>query len=130
MTYTLEFKEQDGYLYACVDSNEISFEMVIEYTNKIIQRIKETGHSRLLLRTSTPVLDSTDGYEIASYIVRNAISSGVRIAVVDTSDGHERLQEKITGASRAAGIDIRSFVSMDTAIDWLLSDTVETASNE
>jgi hypothetical protein len=106
----------------CVEAEEISFDMVIEYTNKIVQRLKASQSSRLLLHTKTPVLESTDCYEIASYIVRNAISRDVRIAVVDSMPGHAGRQERISSVSRMAGLDLKSFDTIEAGKEWLLSE--------
>ncbi len=120
LDYELTIEERKGYLYACVESDVISFDMIIEYTNEIVQRLRQNGHERLLLHTETPVLGSTDCYEIASYIIRNAISRHVRIAIVDSLPGHARSQEQISKVSRTAGLDLRSFDSIDAGEAWLL----------
>lgn len=107
---------------ACVKAEEISFEMVIEYTNLIAVRMKKGAYRRLLLISETPVLPSTDCYEIASYILRNAISGLLRIAVLDNNPAHAAYQEQISAVSRHAGVDVRSFNSMESADKWLLHE--------
>ena len=123
LDYELTIEEREGYLYACVEAEEISFELVIEYTNALVQRLRDGQYSRLLLHTKTPVLESTDCYEIASYIVRNAISRDVKIAVVDSIPGHASRQERISCVSRTAGLDLKSFATIEAGKDWLLRET-------
>ena len=120
ISYNLTFEERDAHLYACVESDSVSFEMIIDYTNKIVHRLKSGRHHRLLLVNESPVLPSTDCYLIASYIVKNGVPGHVRIAVVDGSSGHVQKQEQITRQSRAAGLDIQSFTRTDEATAWLL----------
>lgn len=121
ISYKLTFEERDAYLYACVQSESVSFEMIIEYTNKIVQRLKSSHHNRLLLVNESPVLASTDCYLIASYIVKNGVPDHVRIAVVDSFSGHVKKQEQISRESRAAGLDIQSFTDAEDAAGWLLA---------
>lgn len=125
ITYKLTFEERDNYLYACVESDSVSFEMIIEYTNKIVQRLKSSQHDRVMLVNESPVLPSTDCYLIASYIVKNGVSGHVRIAVVDKSPGNSGKQEQISRQSRAAGLDIQSFTDVGEAEAWLLTGTGE-----
>jgi hypothetical protein len=120
ISYNLTFEDRDVYLYACVEADSVSFEMIIEYTNKIVQELKSSHHNRLMLVNESPVLPSTDCYLIASYIVKNAISGQVRIAVVDTSPNNSGQQEQISRQSRAAGLDIQSFADVREAEVWLL----------
>jgi hypothetical protein len=122
LDYELTIEERDGYLYACVEADEISFEMIIEYTNRIVQHLKASNSSRLLLHTRAPVLESTDCYEIASYIVRNALSRDVKIAVVDKIPGHAGRQEKISMVSRSAGLDLKWFDTIRAGEEWLLEE--------
>ena len=121
IAYKLTFEEGDDYLSACIEADSVSFEMIIEYTNKIVQRLKESSHNRLLLVNESPVLPSTDCYVIASYIVKNAISANVKIAVVDKYPGNSRKQAQITQHSRAAGLDTESFSDVEQAEVWLLA---------
>ena len=121
ITYKLTFEERDAYLYACVESDSVSFEMIIEYTNNIVQRLKASRHNRLLLVNESPVLPSTDCYLIASYILKNGVPGHVRIAVVDKSSGHAKKQEQITQESRSAGLDIMSFTDVTDGENWLLT---------
>lgn len=119
-SYSLTFDERAEYLYARIEADAISFEMVIEYTNRIVLRLKQSKRHRLLLLNESPVLPSTDCYLIASYIIKNAMADGVRIAVVDSSQRNSRKQQQITEVSRAAGLDIQTFADLETAREWLL----------
>lgn len=122
ISYKLTFEERDAYLYACVESDSVSFEMIIEYTNKIVQRLKISRYDRLLLVNDSPVLPSTDCYLIASYVLKNGVRRQIRIAVVDTSSGHAMKQEQISQESRSAGLDIQSFTEVPKAEKWLIKN--------
>jgi hypothetical protein len=120
ISYKLTFEDRDFYLYACVEADSVSFEMVIEYTNQVVQRLKSGQHNRMMLVNESPVLPSTDCYLIASYIVKNAVAGDVRIAVVDNSPKNSQQQEQISRQSRAAGLDIQSFTDVAEAEEWLI----------
>ncbi len=122
ITYNLTFEERDAYLYACVEADSVSFEMVIEYTNKIVQRLKSSRRKRLLLINESPVLPSTDCYLIASYIIKNAIAENVRIAIVDRSPQNRVKQQQISTASRDAGLDMQAFPDFNEAEEWILGN--------
>ena len=122
ISYDITFEDRETYLVACVKAAEISFEMVIEYTNLIAGRMKKGGYRRLMLVSETPVLGSTDCYEIASYILRNAIRGPLRIAVLDADPANASCQRQISAVSRKVGVDVRSFDSTDPANEWLLGE--------
>ena len=122
ISYKLTFEERDAYLYACVESDSVSFEMIIEYTNSIVQRLKSSRYDRLLLVNDSPVLPSTDCYLIASYVLKNGVPRKLKIAVVDTSSANARTQEQISHESRSAGLDIQSFTEVSGAEEWLRAE--------
>ena len=130
LPYIIEVENRRDFLYVCVEAETISFEIVVEYTNEIIRNIRSTGHRRVLLATKTPVLKSTDCYMIASYILRNAVSNTVKIAVVDISPENAEGQSRISGISRTAGLNLKAFKSVRDGERWLMDDPPKNVSTQ
>jgi hypothetical protein len=123
--YNLILEERPGYLFAEVQAESISVEILVDYTNEILQRLREINCRRLLLLTKAPVLLPIDNYVIPSGVVRNAIPHGLKIAVVDETSSHSALQKQIADQGRALGLDLEAFRRIDAAERWLMDGADE-----
>lgn len=108
------------YLYACVQSETISREMVLEYMGKVLAEFRNGHYSRLLLKKEIPAPLKVPDYDFVARKLIESGAQGIRIAVVDEFRDHADINEAGVAKARNAGLDIQFFTSFPAGVHWLL----------
>ena len=116
--YELKPEQRDGYLYFCVESDAITYEVAREYWDEIVEICRTSKLRRLLLHKRIHMdLSLSDLYQLASGVA--AEIPGYKLAIFD-----EFTPTQITEfgelVSSNRGLNMKCFKDLDEAEAWLL----------
>ncbi len=119
-TYELNIEHRPMYLYACVRSETISREMVVEYMEEVFAEFRKGQFSRLLLKKEISAQLKVSDYPIVARKIIKAGAQGIRIAVVDEFPEHVEVNDLGATKARKAGLEIQFFTNFPAGVHWLL----------
>jgi len=124
--YKLTIEPREGYLYTRIDADWVSLAMIVATFNEIFAALHAGDYRALLFVRNCPLLSTPENRRLVSALVRNMVPEGAKIAVVDTYP-HNSAAEKAAAseATRAAGLDLMTFDSIEEAEGWLLTPESE-----
>lgn len=118
--YDLVIEPREGHLYASVTARSMDLQNAIAYGDEIGRAVSSSGLKNILLIRGHPDLEDLREARVAALFFRNALCSGVRLAIVfDHGASHlERLQ--MARVATDAGINARVYRDEGPALRWLL----------
>jgi hypothetical protein len=117
--YQITFSERPGYLYANLQGDKISVEIIRDYIADIVEKSNETGLRKILLYRDVPVVLS-DGEVFRTVNDSLRALSGKQLALVNPhEDIHAIIEFGVTVAQNRGG-NYRSFANVAEAEAWLL----------
>ncbi len=119
-SYELNIESRPMYLYACVRSETISREMVLEYMGEVLAEFRKGHYSRLLLKKEIPAPLKVPDYDFVARQLIVSGAQGIRIAVVDEFPDHAEINDLGAAKARKAGLDLQFFTSFSAGAHWLL----------
>lgn len=121
MAFTLEFKQEDGYLVVKARGEVNSFEAFSDKARRVIEQIVSSGSRRILLddRKLSVQLDSLDISRIAGQLdSMNMQSMGLRLACLCQSEKRE-IYDNIETMYQNRSLNFKVFDDELSAVQWL-----------
>jgi hypothetical protein len=117
--YNVTIEDRQDHLFACLSSEYVRLEMLLDVINQIRQGLVRTGHRRLLYVRDFPMMPSPSRHHLAINLAINTFPKQLRVAVVNTHAKDKSKLGPIVQAARSSGWDYESFDTVEEAEAWL-----------
>lgn len=120
--YEMEVYLYNDHLHVRVEGED-TVENSLDYWRRVFELCRQHDQKRVLVEEHLRgYLDSAKTYAVARQIADMAAGMNVKIAFLDPHAGHNISNDFGETVTRNRGMNTRSFVDIESARAWLLSD--------
>ena len=117
--YKIAFEYRPTYLYAHVEGEKYSFEILMQYFEEIVEECRENNFRQVLVEEDiTEITSMVDIFRTASELPRLGFTR-IRLAFVDRHPKHKDLNKFCLLVAANRGMDVQLFDNVSDADIWL-----------
>lgn len=118
LDYQISCEEKDGYLLVKVTDTALGLPAAVDYQNKVMRRIREGGHKRVIVVRDIPLRMDRSQLKIFGDVIANMLPNDAMMAIVDNTVSHEETVY-FTKVAAGRGKEVEAFRTLSDAEEWI-----------
>lgn len=118
INYDIECDERNGYLLVRITDTFIRLPDAVDYTNKVMRRVREKGYKGVIIVDEVPLRMDPDQLKLFGNVIANMLPADTRMAVVDATPSHDA-SLVFAEVARGRHKDVRIFRNLQDAEQWI-----------